>query len=94
MKSLILLLFLIVILSHYAKAEGVSFTCKMGRTDKTMNVHNKFEVGRFQTQYITSQGNTAVIVIEDVSNPNSVDDYVITTDGKHTFTQPLYCKRR
>jgi len=96
MKKLILLILLIFIATRYARSAefSVHLKCTIGHTDIVYYINSPIGETRFTTSFKDSNSNNITVVVEDVNNPNPADDYVITTDGKHTFTQPMYCSKR
>jgi len=93
MRHIILLLFMLIVLMYMREGNSATLDCKVGHNDDKISVvcddglstcHKSFE----------SSSMSLTFHVEDVYSLNPADDYLEMSDGKHSFTQPLYCERR
>lgn len=94
LRSFLLLVILILACTYMGKSHGaeygISLKCKVGYTDEVLNIHHRRGYKQFSEQF-KAGGKYYTVMIEDVRDLDPVSDYMVISDGKYSFTQPLYC---
>lgn len=94
MKDLIVTIFLASLLCHiFNVAEAsTSIRCKIGNTGDNIDIEHEGLTSRYEKRVSFKKGYIH-IVVADVHDFNESEDYMELSNGTHSITYPLYCRR-